>query len=189
MEFKFRAGEHPPASYFPPPPPPSDGYFTAQALRAGYIGGDLHFRRPEPLPHHQFIPPREAIRRELEKERIREEIIAREIFRRRELEEEVRRELAMEREFELRRQADRFSLASSSALPERRGLGSALIRDRFAGPSRREAGAGERVLPVESEIRPLLQEVGKPQVVFLLSNAAGVAHLFGGFYVNYLISG
>lgn len=41
---------------------------------------------------------REAIQRELEKERIREEIIAREIARRRILEAEVRRELLMEQE-------------------------------------------------------------------------------------------
>ncbi|XP_058114037.1 uncharacterized protein LOC131256939 [Magnolia sinica] len=165
MEFKFRAGENPPPSHFPPP---SDGYFTAQALRAGYISSDLHLRRQEPLLlPHPMIPAREALRRELEKERIREEIIAREILRKRELEEEVRRELAMEREIELRRQADRFSLASASTHSERRAVGPALHHERFPGPSRREVGVVERILPVEREIRPLIPEVGKGQVVFL----------------------
>lgn len=45
----------------------------------------------------------EMVRRELEKERIRQLIIAEEILRRRGLEAEVRRELMMERELELRR--------------------------------------------------------------------------------------
>ncbi|KAG7942509.1 hypothetical protein I3843_16G106400 [Carya illinoinensis] len=46
---------------------------------------------------------REAIQRELEKERIREEIMVADIARRRVLEEEVRRELMMEREIAMLR--------------------------------------------------------------------------------------
>ncbi|XXG58707.1 hypothetical protein AAC387_Pa04g0948 [Persea americana] len=106
MEFKFRAGEDRPSSYLAPSP--TDAYFTTQALRAGYLGANL--QRPDPLQNPMMILSREAVLRELEKERIREEIIAAEILRKRELEEEVRREVAYEREVVLRRQAERFSL-------------------------------------------------------------------------------
>ena len=57
---------------------------------------------------------REAIQRELEKERIREEIIAREIARRRILEAEVRRELLMEQE--MMRSKNEFKSPVSSAM-------------------------------------------------------------------------
>ncbi|XP_068652370.1 uncharacterized protein [Aristolochia californica] len=119
MEFRYRAGDENP---YPCYLSGGDSYFTPQAWRASYVaGGD--FRRPDSLlnSHVPCLSSREAIRRELEKERIREEIIAREILLRRELEEEVRRELALEREFALRRQADRFAFASSSSLLSERG--------------------------------------------------------------------
>lgn len=104
----------------------------------GFIGGILggEARRPDML-RGPMMSAREALRRELEKDRIREEILAREILRRRELEEEVRREMAFEREIALRRQADRFSLAPSSAsLP------------RQASPRLLELRSGERAAVV-----------------------------------------
>lgn len=58
-----------------------------------------------PLPRN----PNEAlIRRQMEKEKIREEILANEAWSRRELEAEVRRELMMEREMQFRRNASHF---------------------------------------------------------------------------------
>ncbi|KAI0511182.1 hypothetical protein KFK09_011807 [Dendrobium nobile] len=63
-------------------------------------------------------PSRMAIEREIMKERIREEILAREMVERRILEEEVRREIAMERIIELRRlQMERWpGLAGTSGM-------------------------------------------------------------------------
>ncbi|XP_052182704.1 uncharacterized protein LOC127795207 isoform X2 [Diospyros lotus] len=77
----------------------------------GYLGPDDRrmmesFRNP--------IDVREAVRREIEKEKIREEIIAKEIARKRLLEAEVRREMMVEREMALRR-GERFPLLSTSA--------------------------------------------------------------------------
>lgn len=54
------------------------------------------YHHPSPYAHDMA-----AIQREIEKEKIREEIIMSEIMRRRELEAEVRRELMMERELVL----------------------------------------------------------------------------------------
>ncbi|KAK4338563.1 hypothetical protein RND71_043050 [Anisodus tanguticus] len=71
-------------------------YFTQQAIRDGYAAP--HFENRLDHIQHQPASMHEAIRRELEKERIREEIIAEEIARRRMLEFEVRRELMMERQ-------------------------------------------------------------------------------------------
>ncbi|KAI3801710.1 hypothetical protein L1987_29823 [Smallanthus sonchifolius] len=69
--------------------------FTKQAIPAGY-----------PNEHSDKLRRRfemtEAIRRELEKERIREEIIAEEVARRRVLEAEVRNELMIERQMAMR---------------------------------------------------------------------------------------
>lgn len=67
---------------------------------------------------HFFAPPhsldrQEAIQREIEKERIREEIIISDIVRRRVLKAEVRRELMMERELALRRGENVFPFGSS----------------------------------------------------------------------------
>ncbi|RWR91247.1 zinc finger protein 318 [Cinnamomum micranthum f. kanehirae] len=96
MEFKFRAGDD------------RHARFPAQARQAGYSVPNLG--RPGQL-QNPMIPSRGALPREMEKERIREEIIASEILlRKRELEEEVRRDLAYEREVALRRQGEQFSL-------------------------------------------------------------------------------
>ncbi|MFS7935507.1 putative deoxyribodipyrimidine photo-lyase transcription factor C2H2 family [Helianthus anomalus] len=71
--------------------------YSQQAFTAGYPnGGDTMMIR-------RRFEMRESIRRELEKERIREEIIAEEMARKRLLEAEVRRELMMERQMAMRR--------------------------------------------------------------------------------------
>ncbi|KAE9602360.1 putative transcription factor C2H2 family [Lupinus albus] len=92
MEFKFRAVDE-----APPPPPITTSYPTTVT----YIS-HRSLRGMIPSPRHNSFPmpmnsASESLRRELEKEQIRREIIAGEIRRRRELEEEVRRELALER--------------------------------------------------------------------------------------------
>ncbi|KAL3331672.1 hypothetical protein AABB24_032335 [Solanum stoloniferum] len=111
MDYKYESvGDHPaPArpqtmtSYAQHPQPPmsytqlpSLTYFSQQAIRAGYMAPQFENK----LDHIQNQPAnmREAIWREIEKEKIKEEIIAEEIARRRMLELEVRRELMMERQ-------------------------------------------------------------------------------------------
>lgn len=84
---------HPPMSY---PQQQSLTYFSQQAIRAGYVAP--HFENKLGHIQHQPANMREAIQREIEKERIKEEIIAEEIARRNMLELEVRRELMMERQ-------------------------------------------------------------------------------------------
>lgn len=141
MEFKYRAVDDeaarqpplPPSSYRyfneqaykavdgeavrqPPFPPSSYSYFTEQAIRAGYMGPSRG-RVPENFQNPVYT--REAIQRELEKERIREEIIATEIARRRALEAEVRREMMLERELAMRGRGngfDRFSFLSGAGM-------------------------------------------------------------------------
>ncbi|GFY80967.1 hypothetical protein Acr_01g0007760 [Actinidia rufa] len=109
MEFKFRAIDKQASTYSPPSS--STSYFAEQALRVGYSGPNSErsvelFRNPRDV--------RESILREMEKERIREEIIAAKIARKRLLEAEVRREMMLEREMALRR-AEGFSFFSGSA--------------------------------------------------------------------------
>ncbi|KAI3897588.1 hypothetical protein MKX03_020847 [Papaver bracteatum] len=93
MDFRFRpenrnAPSHP---YFFPPDSHNNNYFTEQAMRAGYFNNGI-ISDSNPVRD-------EAIQREIEKRRIREEIIAAELIRsRRELEAEVRREMAMEKQ-------------------------------------------------------------------------------------------
>lgn len=60
---------------------------------------------PEPVVVVAGASGDDRARREVEKRRIREEMIAREIMWRRELEEEVRQELALEHELALRRRS------------------------------------------------------------------------------------
>ncbi|XP_071909103.1 uncharacterized protein [Coffea arabica] len=145
MEFKYRAVDEPPP---PPPPQPyyrhptasSSGYsyFTEQAIRAGYRipssgRANEYFNSGPGWANDCFnadfgqvneyirnrLDVREAIQRELEKERIREEIIAAE---RQALEAEVRREMMMERELAIRARRgrvdafDRFSFPFGGAM-------------------------------------------------------------------------
>ncbi|XXG64577.1 hypothetical protein AAC387_Pa05g2484 [Persea americana] len=168
MEFKYRAGEDPSFSF--------DPYLTSiQSIRGGILGGEA--RRPDML-RGPMMSAREALRRELEKDRIREEILAREILRRRELEEEVRREMAFEREIALRRQADRFSLAPSSAsLPRqasprllelRSGERAAVVSPRNVAEdiSTAENGSRRRISEVKEEADASL---GKPSTTNIIA--------------------
>ncbi|KAJ6406958.1 hypothetical protein OIU84_010467 [Salix udensis] len=88
MEFKFRAVDNRLPLWFSPSS--SMGYVYEQALQASYSNADPR-QIPEPMRN-------ELILRQIEKERIREEIIAQEMAWRRGLEVEVRRELMVERE-------------------------------------------------------------------------------------------
>ncbi|PHT75319.1 hypothetical protein T459_18841 [Capsicum annuum] len=139
----------------PPPPLPlsftehqSLTYFTQQAIRvsAGYMAP--HFENE--LDHIQQQPAnsREAIWRQVEKERIREEIMAEEIARRRMLELEVRREIMMEREL-AKQSGGGFSPFSSTvtsfspALPflkQQTGVGS--VEERLAKSLENRMGRG-----------------------------------------------
>ncbi|KAB2614354.1 hypothetical protein D8674_043028 [Pyrus ussuriensis x Pyrus communis] len=102
MEFKFRSVDERP----PPPPSPAGCYFSC--YQPAFGGQIAMFRNPDmrlnldPLHNPRSVHD-EMIERQLEKERIREEIIAAEIVRRQALEAEVRRELMLEREIAMRR--------------------------------------------------------------------------------------
>ncbi|KAI3782081.1 hypothetical protein L2E82_12113 [Cichorium intybus] len=73
-------------------------YFTEQASRGGFSSGTFSGGHGGPEMFRGGFDMRDAIRWEVEKERIRAEIIAEEMARKRILEEEVRHELMMERE-------------------------------------------------------------------------------------------
>ncbi|KAL6984921.1 hypothetical protein U1Q18_018302 [Sarracenia purpurea var. burkii] len=90
MEFKFRAIGDEASTYL--------SYFAEQALRVSYSDHDFG-RLTEVIQNPHNI--REAIRREIEKERIREEIITTEIARKRSLEAELKREILLGREMGL----------------------------------------------------------------------------------------
>ncbi|KAL6558151.1 hypothetical protein OROMI_018501 [Orobanche minor] len=80
----------------------------------------LSLSNPQPLLR-SFPPPRsheihEAMQREIEKQRIREEIIMSEIVRRRVLEAEVRRELMLGREVSLQKGGNVVPIGSSSLI-------------------------------------------------------------------------
>ncbi|KAL6523421.1 hypothetical protein OROGR_017024 [Orobanche gracilis] len=80
----------------------------------------LSLSNPQPLLC-SFPPPRsheihEAMQREIEKQRIREEIIMSEIVRKRVLEAEVRRELMLERELSLQKGGNVVPIGSSSLI-------------------------------------------------------------------------
>ncbi|KAK7849120.1 hypothetical protein CFP56_003756 [Quercus suber] len=137
MEFKFRAVDDRPP---PPPPPPhptapsTSNYVSKQALRANPISVSAGFSATSLRPNLEQIQnpndTREAIaQRELEKARIREEIIAAEITRRRLLEAEVRRELMIEREMALRR------LSAEGRISFQYGLSMHAFDGGFAFPS------------------------------------------------------
>ncbi|THG04336.1 hypothetical protein TEA_011048 [Camellia sinensis var. sinensis] len=134
MEFKFRAKDGQ-ASTTHVPPSSTIGYFTQQALRGPYTI-PLYFTSLTKSEEKIHIFPgysfpdfghssdfirnpsnvREAIQRELEKERIREEIIATEIVRKRMLEAELRREMALAREMALRRGEGFSTFSAQSAM-------------------------------------------------------------------------
>ncbi|XP_031481742.1 uncharacterized protein LOC116251548 isoform X2 [Nymphaea colorata] len=84
-------------------------FFTNEAIR-GYITSGLAGNHV--IGRH--LSSREALRWEIEKDKIRAEMIA-DIIRRRQLEEEVRRELALEREMVLRQELQLLDSLNSAA--------------------------------------------------------------------------
>ncbi|KAL2927856.1 hypothetical protein RDABS01_015682 [Bienertia sinuspersici] len=119
MDFKFRSVDNRSTNRIPSPPKfpgfsSNVSYFNREAIRAGFNVADSSrrefFRNPSP---NDF---RESVQRELEKERIRAEILAEEVYRRRILEEEVRREMRFEREMALRRARRDLGFGSSSSM-------------------------------------------------------------------------
>ncbi|KAK2992951.1 hypothetical protein RJ640_007333 [Escallonia rubra] len=182
MEFKFRAIDEQASTYHPPSSSSNFTYFSEQARRAGIPTADYG---PSRDLYRSSNDVREAIQREIEKERIREEIIAAEVDRRRMLEEEVRRELRMEREFGCRRPG-RFAFPRGVPRPPPSALGGRSLEERIALslehrlgyssllPRPREAGSN-LVVPFQasaelktSEVKPLAEEVSKKKVIFLI---------------------
>ncbi|KAK7265073.1 hypothetical protein RJT34_32689 [Clitoria ternatea] len=109
MEFKYRDGDNKTPTALTPTPPSYSlstlAYVSERALQGGFSGNvpaPTFFRLPAPGFANQALRHEleREVRRELEKEQIRREIIAGEIAQRRELEEEVRREMAMERQLQ-----------------------------------------------------------------------------------------
>ncbi|XP_075490539.1 uncharacterized protein LOC142529048 isoform X1 [Primulina tabacum] len=125
---------------------PSYYFSTEQAHGAGRM--DPEFRRlqhgyirnnyPHNLHQHHPQDMHEVIRREIEKERIREEIIMSEIVRRRVLEAEVRRELMMEREMAMQRGSDGIPYGSSPVMRLESPMQSSLLGTRAEGWSAEE---------------------------------------------------
>nr|DAD45315.1 TPA_asm: hypothetical protein HUJ06_003545 [Nelumbo nucifera] len=111
MEFRYQPVEDRPSTFFSSTT--TNSYFTEQALRVGLISDN---RSNEVV--RDAVGVREAVNRELEKERIRAELIAAEVARRRVLEVEVRMELQMERELAaLRRREGVSSILSDPRIP------------------------------------------------------------------------
>ncbi|KAL6523420.1 hypothetical protein OROGR_017023 [Orobanche gracilis] len=128
-------------------------YFTEKAIRAGYIqpeelgkiwheqhsGDYVHLQNLH--PHACSFPPphshamHEVIRREIEKERIREEVIMSEILRRR---AEARREMMMEREMVSRRDGNGFPYGPSSLIGFDSPRSRPLLGTKIAGRSLEE---------------------------------------------------
>ncbi|KAJ9689020.1 hypothetical protein PVL29_014591 [Vitis rotundifolia] len=179
MEFKFRAVDDRPP--YLSSSPSMINYFTEQALRAGCSNNGIRLNELLSNPSDM----REAIQRELEKELIREEIIAREIARRRILEAEVRRELLMEQELMLTKtefkspvspaiRLDRFPLfhqSDSRALEERlsRSLAQRLaLQARHEMLAALETGTSFQrgVEAAGPEVKPF-PEVNKDRVILL----------------------
>ncbi|XP_058067691.1 uncharacterized protein LOC131217027 [Magnolia sinica] len=153
MEFKLRAGDDPPPSYFS-----SHRYLAAPPLPVGHTTKDF-----QPL---DWLQPRgESFTREAEKACIRKEIIKKEILRNRELFDEVVKEMVVERGIALRRQPDGLPFVDRTVampcLPEV-GFAEGLPVVGWYGVQ----GGPER-LAMNGEVRPARPEVGERRIVFL----------------------
>ncbi|GAV83205.1 zf-met domain-containing protein [Cephalotus follicularis] len=162
MEFKFRAVDDRPPTYLPPSP--SVGFFTEQELRSDNPHSLSGYRNSNDF--------HEVIQREMEKEQIREEILARRVARRRLLEAEVRRELEAERGLYFE---ERLATRFEPRLPfvnhfEKRGW----LDDRhgFSGPGGAFNGLSPLPPlpdPVGSEINKAPSEVNKKDKSIILA--------------------
>ncbi|ESR66831.1 hypothetical protein CICLE_v10009572mg [Citrus x clementina] len=176
MEFKFRAIDErtTPCRSSPSPSSHSLSYFSEQALRVNYSMDPNFMHNPR-----DFY----TIQREIEKERIRHEIITAENLRRRLLEEEVRRELMMEREMARASEMglsmdERLSMQLHSRYPLMHQLNNRWLEDRFPFPGSRGMGFGHDVLPptlpqfsdaMKDEIRNALEVNKKDKLIMLVS--------------------
>ncbi|XP_024042260.1 uncharacterized protein LOC18043214 isoform X2 [Citrus clementina] len=152
MEFKFREIDDRTTPYrsSPSPSSQSSSYLSDQALRGNY-SMDPNFLNN---PRHFY-----TIQREIEKQIIRHEIITHEIItaeveRRRLLEEEVRRELMIEREMAMYRARemglsidDRFSMQLHTSYPLMHQSNNCWLEDRFPFPWNPSMGFGHNGLP------------------------------------------
>ncbi|KAI3975536.1 hypothetical protein MKX01_002368 [Papaver californicum] len=109
MELRFHSDDNGTSSGFPISS--NDNFFTEQELHGGY--GMNGARISELMRNSNSV---ELFQVEVEKRRIREEIIAAEIRRRQTLEVEVRRELAMERGLGFQREEGLSLVTNSSCL-------------------------------------------------------------------------
>lgn len=114
----------------------------------------------------------------MEKRRIREEMIAREIMWRRELEEEVRQEMALERALALRRRpSDLPASPLDSARPfPAPHLRDSLFREQLLHSQR--AGAERGLFQRAPEERRLVE----PKPVFEVGRSAAVSEVCGFFF-------
>ncbi|KAH9768697.1 hypothetical protein KPL71_011698 [Citrus sinensis] len=152
MEFKFREIDDRTTPYrsSPSPSSQSSSYLSDQALRGNY-SMDPNFLNN---PRHFY-----TIQREIEKQIIRHEIITHEIItaeveRRRLLEEEVRRELMIEREMAMYRARemglsidDRFSMQLHTSYPLMHQSNNCWLEDRFPFPWNPSMGFEHNGLP------------------------------------------
>ncbi|CAO2841620.1 unnamed protein product [Amaranthus hypochondriacus] len=119
MNFEFRSTlkKSSTSDYHSPPSssflnPNNVSFYNHQAIRAGFTNADIIAREVEGNPNDM-----RKYQRELEKERIRAEIIAEEVYRRKILEDEVRRELMLERELAFRRGLGSSAMPFQSRIP------------------------------------------------------------------------
>nr|GLL34324.1 uncharacterized protein LOC109166316 isoform X2 [Ipomoea trifida] len=151
MKYNYRAHDRPLSRHVP-----ALSYCAEQPISAGYL--DLDFGHSRGYFQNQ-MDLRETIRRQIEKERIREEILAQEIARRRILEAEVRMELMREREAAMLR----------GQLPDERSLEERIVRlieERLGvgisstGVAARGENGRSQVVPIrEWSIEPWTSEV------------------------------
>ncbi|XP_030535556.1 uncharacterized protein LOC115744480 [Rhodamnia argentea] len=179
MEFKYRAGA---STSRPQPalPHSSDsGFFSDRAWRVDfpgtrnirpYLTSELEAMRDPYLV-------RETIQREIEKQKIREEIIASEVARRQMLEDEVRRDLMLEQQMVLRRAGDGLPFDGKSAMwfgfnrghPALHGLESRVMEDHLAYAGRNAVDVPPLPLirsleATRTEIKP---ELSKDRLIML----------------------
>lgn len=122
----------------------------------------------------------ELFQREIEKTRIREEIIAAEMIRKRTLEAELRREMTMERGLELHREEEFSLVSSSSSLSMWSEQRSSLLRNHHSDdsrvfdegisfPSRQEVGNIENFPFQRHSDADKVTEINKGPVLFIVS--------------------
>ncbi|KAF8033745.1 hypothetical protein BT93_C0109 [Corymbia citriodora subsp. variegata] len=179
MEFKYRAGASAPRPQPVARHPSGAGFFADQAWRADFPGT----RNLGPYLNSEFEAMRnpylvrETIQREIEKRKIREEIIASEVARRQVLEDEVRRELMLERQMVLRRTSDGLPFEGKPAMwfsfnrgyPALHRFESCAMEDHLAFVGRNAADVSPLPLIRSPEVTPteIKPELSKDRLIML----------------------